>query len=162
MIKRIRINKPKTINCITCNSVIVTLSNRTLRCKSCASRQYYKEYMLDHKFRIKRLGQMAKSRAKDKNLPFDLTTDYLIGLWEDSNGMCQITGRCIDLSSSDKFGQVNPNAPSIDRIIPSLGYVQGNVRIVTYHVNVALSEFGDKALYELCADILKMNKDTNV
>ena len=102
---------------------------------------------------------MAKNRAKDKNLPFDLDVDYLMGLWDGSHGTCEISGRKMDLEPSGKFAQVNPDAPSIDRKIPEKGYVKGNVRFVTYHVNVSLSEFGDEKLLSLCADILnKANK----
>lgn len=60
-----------------------------------------------------------------------------------------------------KKGQVNPNAPSVDRIVPSLGYVQGNVRLITYHVNVALAEFGLGSLIKLSEDVIDFNKDTH-
>jgi len=89
-----------------------------------------------------RLAYMAKNRAKSKNLPYNITGPYLIKLWESSNGICALTGQPFDLSSWGAHGQVNPQAPSVDRIIPNLGYVKGNVRLVTYHMNIALSDFG--------------------
>jgi hypothetical protein len=98
---------------------------------------------------------MAKYRAEQKAIPFNISHEYLIGLWEGSEGKCKISNRSFDLTPTAKFGQVNMNAPSIDRIIPKLGYVQGNVRLVTYHVNVALSEFGIESLKVLCNDIIK-------
>lgn len=85
---------------------------------------------------------MAKNRAKSKNVPFDITPEYLVKLWEDNEGCCALTGQQFDLSSWGLKGQVNPQAPSVDRIKPKLGYVKGNVRLITYHMNIALSDFG--------------------
>jgi hypothetical protein len=36
--------------------------------------------------------------------------------------------------------------PSLDRIIPNLGYVPGNLRIVSNFVNIAMNEWGEEAL----------------
>lgn len=41
--------------------------------------------------------------------------------------------------------------PSIDRIQPALGYVPGNVRIITVVANTALNEYGDKIMTEVSA-----------
>lgn len=103
--------------------------------------------------RIKKLRHMARNRANNKRLPFDLTVDYLLDLWESQEGKCAVSGRELELEYSDKFRQVNPNAPSIDRIVPEKGYTIGNVRFLTYHANICVNEFGDDELYSLIEDI---------
>lgn len=85
---------------------------------------------------------MAKNRARAKSLEFDLDRDHLISLWDDQDGCCALTGLKFELGATGIKGQVHPRAPSLDRITPSLGYVKGNIRLITYHMNVALSEFG--------------------
>jgi hypothetical protein len=143
----------KVISCQDCFVDVKTNSSRTLRCMACAKSAEYRSNMLDYKWRLNKLLASAKFRAVDKKLPFNLTQDYLIDLWDENSGRCVITGRSLELSSSGVPHQVNSNAPSIDRIIPKLGYVVGNVRLVTYHANVAISEFGYEKLITLCSDI---------
>jgi hypothetical protein len=155
-----RNNKQRIINCKDCGVSVVTTSNRMLRCKSCAGSQHYNFRKLEYKFRIKRLMQMALNRANTKKVDFDLTLDFLTELWEKNNGRCSVSDREFDLDSSGVFARVNQNAPSLDRIIPEKGYTQGNVRFVTYHVNVALAEFGEEKLRILCKDILNQTNKT--
>jgi len=109
--------------------------------------------MLDYKWRLNKLLAAAKNRASTKDLPYNLTLDYLVDLWDKQEGVCPISKRKLDLAPYGEKGQVNPNAPSIDKIIPKLGYVEGNVRLVTYHINVALSEYGLEALIQLAKDV---------
>ena len=142
-------------NCRDCQEVFECYSNKAFRCKSCQAGSDYRLDMLDYKWRLNKLVAMAKNRAKDKQLLFDLTSDYLIGLWDANKGKCAITLRSLDLQPYGKKGQVNPNAPSVDRIVPEFGYIKGNVRLITYHVNVALSEFGLDVLKELAKDVLR-------
>lgn len=97
---------------------------------------------LNYKIRLSKLCAMAKNRAKAKSVPFDLTKEYLVSLWEESEGCCCLTGQPFDLKPWGRKGQVSPQAPSVDRIKPKLGYTKGNVRLITYHLNVALSDFG--------------------
>jgi len=106
------------------------------------------------KGRVSKLLWMAKNRAKTKNLEFDLTVDYLLELWENQAGVCVISGRAFQLGMVSKHRQVNPDAPSIDRIIPERGYTKGNVRFLTYHTNVCVNEYGDEVLVKLLEDIL--------
>ena len=142
-----------TIECCDCKGPVTTNSYRTLRCISCSKSADYRRNMLDYKWRLSKLIAMAKNRAKEKKLPFNLSKQFMIDLWEKQKGTCPISHRSFDLESSGVFGQVNPNAPSIDRINPKLGYVEGNVRIVIYHVNVAISEFGLDIFQKLIKDI---------
>lgn len=108
----------------------------------------------DYRFRCKNLLHMAKYRAKTQNLYFDLDLDYLINLWEEQEGRCSLSGRLLDLSRPSENNTVNPNAPSLDRIIPNKGYTKENVRFVCYQVNTALNQYGEEALISLCKDII--------
>ena len=92
---------------------------------------------------------MAKNRAKKKNLVFNIDPEYLIKLWDTHSGKCQLTRQLFDLNSWGTHGQVNPCAPSIDRIQPNLGYTKGNIRLVTYHMNISLFDFGTNEFEKL-------------
>lgn len=95
--------------------------------------------MLDYKWRLKKLYAMAKNRARDKDVPFDIDMEHLLELW--GEGFCSLSGIPLELGRSER-GKVHPYAPSLDRIKPELGYTKGNVRIVCYQMNIAISEFG--------------------
>jgi len=64
--------------------------------------------------------------AKKRGLPFDLTPDD-VSIPE----KCPVLG--IPLSRG--VGVRTDNSPSLDRIIPSLGYVKGNVIVVSMRAN---------------------------
>lgn len=68
----------------------------------------------------------AKARAKKLGLPFDLTTnDILIP------ALCPVLG-----TEMSRSGLTNdPRIASLDRVIPSLGYIKGNVCVITRRAN---------------------------
>lgn len=102
----------------------------------------YSIWKLDYKRRLTKLFHMARNRARTKELEFNITQEDIWNLWDKSDGCCALTGQKFDLTKWGGYGQVNPRAPSIDRITPALGYVNGNVRLITYHMNIALTDFG--------------------
>lgn len=129
--------------CERCDLEYQTTSSRQKFCSDCVDTgKVWYVWSLDYKKRLRRLCQMAKNRSKSKELEFNIDGDYLIKLWEENEGCCALTGQPFDLTNWGEHGQVNPNTPSVDRIIPKLGYVKGNVRLITYHMNIALSDFG--------------------
>jgi len=69
----------------------------------------------------------VKSRAKSLKVPFDLTIDDII-----IPVICPILG--LKLKYNEGTGPKD-NAPSIDRIIPELGYVKGNVVMISNRAN---------------------------
>lgn len=76
-----------------------------------------------------------KRRSRKKGVPFDLTRNYLMSIYpEDSR--CPVFG--IEMAyggyGDGKRGGTE-NSPSIDRIIPHLGYVPGNVIWVSLKAN---------------------------
>lgn len=109
------------------------------------------------KSRINTLVINARNRAKKQSLPFNISTDIMVSLWESQGGKCAVSGREFCLDYNEKGGP-HQNGPSIDKIVPELGYTVENVRFVTYQVNTALSNFGDEALLLLLEDIKKFKE----
>ena len=68
----------------------------------------------------------AKKRAKQLNLPFDITKEDIV-----IPECCPILG--IKMKYSD--GSMADSSPSIDRIIPELGYVKNNIIIISNRAN---------------------------
>lgn len=134
--------------CKNCGATFEGVRSKLYCDTSCTRKANYAMHMFDPEYRLRKLVAMAKSRAKEKDLPFDLTLDFMLELWEHNQGACEILKIPLDLGKSD-LGKVHPYAPSIDRIVPEMGYTQGNVRIISYQLNVALSEFGLEQFNEL-------------
>lgn len=68
----------------------------------------------------------AKARATDAEIPFDLTIDdIVIPLY------CPALG--IKLFIGERGSR--ENSPSLDRIDPKLGYVKGNVIVISWRAN---------------------------
>ncbi len=112
----------------------------------------------DYRYRLRKNLHAAKTRASSRNLPFDLDIEYLVKLWEDNEGCCVLTGIPFDLRSNRIVtNQINPNTVSLDRIHPKLGYVKGNVRLITYHMNVALADFGIEQFDLLIRRYMELN-----
>lgn len=93
----------------------------------------------------------ARSRAAQCQLAFDLTPEFVADLMRAQNFTCAVSGLRFDLfrtGAREKRVRL-PFRPSLDKIIPELGYVQGNVRIVCFAVNMALSDYGDDVFHEI-------------
>jgi hypothetical protein len=78
--------------------------------------------------RIKFLLSAAKSRAKKKNIAFELTYEDIV-----IPDTCPILG--IPLFFSERGKGRGDNTPSPDRLDPSLGYTKDNVRIISWRAN---------------------------
>ena len=70
----------------------------------------------------------ARIRAKQTGLPFSITK-YGIVIPE----VCPVLGKPLQLPTGDK--RPGDWSPSLDRVIPELGYVPGNVRVISYRAN---------------------------
>ena len=73
----------------------------------------------------------AKKRAKKFNVDFNLTEEYVESIYP-KDGKCPALG--IKLKKLD-----GSNAPSLDRIVPELGYIKGNVQWVSKIANQVMS-----------------------
>lgn len=115
-----------------------TKENARKICKRCynkTKRQYYRGVKVVRQIRRKELlaynpeyalWRNAKQRARVKNVPFAITlADIVIP------SLCPVLGipifRGLEVSSD--------NSPSLDRIIPEIGYVPGNVLVMSFKAN---------------------------
>ena len=145
--------KQYTNTCVECNKEYKAVQQRYKFCSTtCAHKNNYNARMLDYKWRLSKLLAMAKNRAQEKSVSFNLTHGHLTTLWDENLGCCAVTGREFDLTQSTKYS-VNINAPSLDRIVPSQGYTVGNVRLVVYILNCAMGEYGLNELRNLAKDL---------
>lgn len=78
-------------------------------------------------FYAKKMWSRAKTRAKKKNLPFNIDyADVVIPEY------CPI----LNIKLTTKLGRgVSDNCPSLDKINPTLGYVKGNVMVISALAN---------------------------
>lgn len=88
-------------------------------CKKCYADHHHRDH-LERPARY--LIHGAKNRAKRDGLPIDITeSDIYIPEFCPDLGLLLVP-------ASEK---VKPNSPTLDRIIPELGYTKGNVRVVS-------------------------------
>jgi hypothetical protein len=88
------------------------------------------------------IGQW-KNNAKDRHLVWDLSFDYLDGLYDKQKGLCELSGMTLGFNYGDN------NKVSLDRIDCKMGYIVGNVQLVASIVNKVKQNLSDKELVVL-------------
>lgn len=86
----------------------------------------------------KTLIYSARYRAKKNGIPFSITESDIV-----IPEVCPVLG--IELNRS-WTGRMEPNSPSLDRFINELGYVPGNINVISWKANSIKS---DASLEEL-------------
>jgi len=102
-----------------------TKSQKNRRDAICA---YKRDQIRKHPERY--LHHSARTRARRRGIPFDLSVND-IRIPEN----CPVLG--VPLTIND--GNCGPNSPSLDRIVPDLGYVRGNVVVISHKANTIKS-----------------------
>jgi hypothetical protein len=122
------------------------------KCKSC-SVKYKTEYNKTKRGHLSSYLSDSKQRAKEKNLPFDLDLEYLESITVE---ICPIFKTPFDWGRDNK-GQGNER-PSLDRIIPELGYIKGNVAFISMWANSIKQDATEKELYAVADWIHEQRK----
>ena len=135
--------------------------NNKVRCKSCVSKASMESRSLrgrrdsgikkdlNKSQLLLRLLNAAKTRAKSKNIPYDLDKDWVE--FEYSKGVCAVTKTPLNVKS-DSY---SVNTPSIDQIHPSKGYTKENCRLVCYWYNTAKNRFTDGQVLLMCKAVVE-------
>lgn len=139
---------------IKCSSV-VRVQRYTERQPSHVRAQW-REYFYTPRGTITALLNNASDRAKRAGLPFDLDREWLEEKLKPM--ICELSGLSLERVPRGRF-RIHPFAPSLDKIVPELGYVKNNVRIVAFIVNRARSDYGDDILMAMAEALVKNRKE---
>jgi hypothetical protein len=85
------------------------------------TRSYYERNWSAAQIRMKRYF------CKKNNLPFNITKEDVT-----IPDVCPVLGIALQINESSHN---KPNSPSIDRLIPELGYTKGNVSVISLKAN---------------------------
>jgi hypothetical protein len=105
---------------------------------------YKKEYYLKNINR--RLLENAKKRAKEKGILFDISVGDIV-----------VPTHCPVFGFEFKTGEKTPvsTSPSLDRIVPELGYVKGNIQVISHLANAMKQNATNAQLKNFAQWVLK-------
>jgi hypothetical protein len=92
---------------------------------------YYRSRIATPEIKVRWLVASAKCHAKRLGIAFDMS---IMGLSAEPPRDCPICGRSLNYSTMRGFKDRN-SSPSLDRVIPQLGYTTGNVFIICFRCN---------------------------
>lgn len=97
--------------------------------------------------RARYMYNTAKVHARTYGVPFEMSVEWILA--KINAGICEVTGLPFDLTCWGKGQKSNAFGPSLDRIDPTLGYVESNVRVVVWIYNRARGACQDEALLQM-------------
>jgi hypothetical protein len=123
-------------------------------CKACThkgrgvgSKEYNAKQRFHYRQNIEKVMLLAaKFRAKRYGLPFDLTIDDIF-----VPEFCPVFGFKLEIGGT----MSKPNRPTLDRRVPSKGYVRGNVQVISWLANKIKGDQTDPSLFERVAHYIR-------
>ncbi len=137
-----------------CDNVFTKVSSKKkyccTQCKSgaWAQRNRSKINAQNSKNKDRSILARVKHRAKKSNIPFNITEKDI-----------QIPTHCPVLGFELNWNQgkgYHPNSPSLDRIRPELGYVKGNVRVISARANLLKNDATVEELTKVLEDLREL------
>lgn len=120
--------------------------------KGVPPKEYYRKYReLNHE---QCLLSSARNRARLKKLPFNLTKEDIV-----IPEFCPILGIKLTRNMTNHGGSFS--SASIDKIIPELGYVKGNVQVISLLANGMKSNANRQQLLMFAKWILENLNENN-
>jgi len=142
------------------------------RCKKCEGDYAHNVWTTNPELRSRRREYKRNDRSlksliqnriaswKKKTPNSDLTTEYLLGVFEKQEGKCYYTGQLLETLKAFEWKEKFQNSISLDRLDPDKGYMQGNVVFCSYVINTMKGTLTEQAFYEKMKFILA-NKNQN-
>lgn len=113
-------------------------------CKQCALPEQVARYR--NSSTEERLYKSAKQRATKDDTPFTISVEDI-----EVPTHCPVLG--IPLKHNE--GTLGPDSPSLDKVIPELGYIPGNIAVLSHRANL----IKDKYSYEELHAVVKWMED---
>mgnify|MGYP003639973722 FL=1 len=99
----------------------------------------------------------AREKAKDLGLDYNLDYEYVKNLWPSDNKCPALS---IELKQGTK-GKPIDSSPSLDRILPELGYIKGNVQIICNLANKIMSSATPDQVMAVAKHYKKITEEKN-
>lgn len=134
------------------------------RCSSCAGKQVTLSNSFKESWRGQKCGELnktlyshIKSKAKERNLEFNISQQFLWELLEKQNFKCNLSGIQIYISTKIKNGNPDFNfiTASVDRINSKMGYTEDNVQWIHKDINKMKMDFPNDYFIQVCVEISK-------
>lgn len=94
------------------------------------------------------LNELRK-RARQLGVPFNLSVNDVI-----------VPDKCPVFGTAFIFGERNhPHGPSVDRLTPSLGYVAGNIRVISRRANAIKNDASSPEELEAVANYMRLESE---
>lgn len=127
---------------------------RASRCLACEKKEFEGRYA---KNPFPQMRSNAKIRAKEDGRIFDVSTEYLKSIFP-KDSRCPVLG--VKFDTSYKKGGVRKYSPTVDKIIPEKGYVEGNLIVVSHIVNRLKSDANYEDMEKILKYYLKNKRET--
>lgn len=118
------------------------------RCKTCEHNRY-QDKRNNKRNMAKALWRHARDRALRDNLPFEITPEDV-----------RIPDECPVLGIRIKKGEKHqrPYSPTLDKFIPELGYVIGNINVISAMANT-IKSYATPEQVQMVADWMKQQQE---
>ena len=120
--------------------------SRISYCRDCRTKQIIKNNKSSLESYLANRARTVRTRAKSNGYPCDLNTAYLMELYRKQEGKCFYTDENMEVPEGGKVELAFRLVLSVDKIIPTLGYVKGNVVLCTLKANTIK---GDLSMEEM-------------
>lgn len=90
------------------------------------------------------LWQGARARSRKSGIPFNI---------EVSDIVIPATCSVLNIPIYRNRGSFGPNSPSLDRINPALGYIKGNIRVISHRANMLKSNATPLEILQIALDL---------
>lgn len=145
--------EPRTGSCVTCGEEFLLLSKKrkycSNTCRFTANKGTSKRLEWKKENQEKRMLYRTRHSAKSRNIPFELQEKDII-----IPEKCPVLGLTLEVGKD----KASDNSPSLDKIIPSLGYTVGNVRVISQRANLLKSNATLEELRLVYEDALAISK----
>jgi|UniRef100_A0A6C0IRH1 hypothetical protein len=87
------------------------------------------------------------ARVKKGRIKCEMTEELIMKLWEKQKGICALSGKEMNWKNNSLYKL------SIDRINQDGNYVEGEIQLVCYMVNIMKNHFTEEAVIDVCEAI---------
>jgi hypothetical protein len=134
------------LRCTTVNKAGVCRKNT---CQAALKRERYKEdpsrYVeWTEANPARKMLHAARTRAKNQGVPCAITPEDIEKVWVDT---CPVLG----IPLHRNRGCLGPDSPSLDKIRPELGYVPGNIQVISNRANAMKHDASPEELLKFAA-----------